>query len=144
MDKDCRDYFDRKKIINEYAAKKTVIEWYMLRQMSKYSFRYGRHDSNVFGMEPFKEYLEDVAERGFDHIEKPLINNPNYYDNIFDNFATSIEDYFCKRGVDPRTLEDFDAHDFLYADIANKIIICDFIYQETAKDFLKWLKEKGK
>lgn len=116
----------------------------MLRQMNKYSLRYGRHDSNIFEMEPFKEYLEDVAERGFDHIEKPLLDNPNYYDNIFNSFANSIEDYFFKAGVDPRTLEDFDAHDFLYADITNKIIICDFIYQETAKDFLKWLKEEGK
>lgn len=130
----------RIEIIGDYSFMKNLnsLEQDALEKMANFSLEYG------LDMDSFKAYLKDVKEHGFDHVEAPLLDNPNYYNDIFDGFTTCIEDYFFKTGVDPTTLDGYDDFDFICAGPINRQIICDFIYTETAGNFLEWLNEEEK
>lgn len=130
----------RNEIIAGYAFEKGLnsLEEDALDEMASFSLEYG------LDMDSFKAYLKDVKEHGFDCVENPLLDRPDYYNSIFDGFATCIEDYFYKTGVDPTALDGYDDYDFLCAGPINRQIICDFIYTESARGFLDWLNEEEK
>lgn len=131
----------RTRIIGDYALEKELnsLEEDALTEMAGFSL-----DAGCLDMDSFKAYLEDVKENGFDHVQNPLSDRPDYYNSIFDGFSTCIEDYFFKKDISPEVLDGYDDFDFLCVGPINRTIICDFIYTETAKGFLEWLDEKEK